>query len=89
MILNNYEGFIKWCKDNNDPTSILQFIQTKEKQIEFCKFIKDNYKTKKMLGRVSCMSKTLKKHHKTGYIYIDKENEYLNINMRKSLLELD
>lgn len=88
MILNNYEGFIKWCKDNNDPTSILQFIQTKEKQIEFCKFIKDNYKTKKMLERVSCMSKTLKKHHKTGYIYIDKENEYLNINMRKSLLEL-
>ena len=42
-----------------------------------------------MLERVSCMSKTLKKHHKTGYIYIDKENEYLNINMRKSLLELD
>ena len=86
MILNNYEGFIKWCKDNNDPTSILQFIQTKQKQIEFCKFIKDNYKTKKMLERVSCMSKTLKKHHKTGYT--DKKNEYLIVNMRKSLFEL-
>jgi len=86
MILNNYEGFIKWCKDNNDPTSILQFIQTEQKQMEFCEFIKNNYKTKKMLERVSCMSKTLKKHHKTGYI--DKKNEYLIVNMRKSLFEL-
>ena len=86
MILNNYQGFLKWCKDNNDPTSILQFIQTRQKQEEFCKFIKDNYKTKKMLERVSCMSKTLKKHHHNGYI--DKNNEYLIMNMRKSLFEL-
>jgi hypothetical protein len=85
MILNNYQGFLKWCKDNNDPISILQFIQTRQKQEEFCKFIKDNYKTKKMLERVSCISKTLKKHQ-TGYI--DKNNEYLIMNMRKSLFEL-
>lgn len=86
MILNNYEGFLKWCKDNNNTSSILQFIQTKEKQEEFCKFIKDNYKTKEMLERVSCMSKTLKKHHQIGNI--NKNNEYLIMNMCKSLFEL-
>jgi hypothetical protein len=47
ILLNNYQGFLFWCKTNN--FSLLQFKKTTKNQHEFCKFIEKNYNSKSML----------------------------------------
>jgi len=81
IILNIYQEFLIWCQNNNTSESILQFVHKKEKQIEFCKFIEDNYKTKNMLERVNCISNMFE-HYK------DRNVNNLLKNMRKSLMEI-
>ncbi len=50
ILINNYQGFLSWCKNNN--FSLLQFKKTLVNQKEFCKFIEKNYKTKSMLNGI-------------------------------------
>ena len=44
ILINNYQGFLLWCKTNN--FSLLQFKKTVANLKEYCNFIKKNYKTK-------------------------------------------
>jgi len=50
ILLNNYTDFLIWCKKNNN--SILQFKKTSINLKRFCEFIKNRYKTKRMLENV-------------------------------------
>jgi len=84
VILNDFEKFFMWCINNNK--NILQFDNTQKKQIEFCKFIENNYKTKILLDRINCISELLlmfKNNNTNGSI------QELLQNMRKSLCELE
>ena len=51
ILINNYQGFLYWCKTNN--YSIIQFKKTTTNQREFCNFIEKNYKTSSMLNSVA------------------------------------
>lgn len=84
VILNDFENFFEWCINNNK--NILQFDNTKEKQIEFCKFIENNYKTKLLLDRINCISGLLLEFKNNN---ISSSIQELLQNMRKSLCELD
>jgi hypothetical protein len=57
ILLNNYQGFLFWCKKNN--LSLLQFKKTLANQDEFCKFIEKNYKTSSMLESIDISQKFL------------------------------
>jgi O-glycosyl hydrolase len=84
VILNDFENFFMWCIKNNK--NILQFDNTEKKQIEFCKFIENNYKTKLLLDRINCISGLLlefKNNNTSSSI------QELLQNMRKSLCELE
>ena len=80
ILLNNYPGFLNWCKVNN--LSLLQFKKTLSNQKEFCIFIEKNYKTKSMMDCVNDTQEFFKNYKKN----ID--NEYLSNNLRMTLCEL-
>lgn len=84
ILLNKYEGFFEWCRNNND--SLLQFKRTIENQDKFCNFIINNYKSKQMLENVNSTEKLMKT------IVNGKKNQFhhdfLLINMRMTLCEL-
>ena len=42
ILLNNYNGFLEWCKTHN--FSILQFNKTNKNITDYCVFIENNYK---------------------------------------------
>jgi hypothetical protein len=83
IILNIYQEFLIWCKKNNSNDSILQFVHTEKKQMEFCKFIEKNYKTEIMLDRINCISRMFETHK-----FKLSKNKNLLKNMRKSLIEI-
>lgn len=74
-----------WCKTHNTSDSILQFVNTKKKQMEFCDFIDKNYKTELMMNRIHCISEMFEHYKHTN---TKKEVKYLLKNMRKSLMEI-
>uniref|UniRef100_A0A6C0LM36 Uncharacterized protein n=1 Tax=viral metagenome TaxID=1070528 RepID=A0A6C0LM36_9ZZZZ len=76
ILLNNFQGFLSWCATNN--LSLLQFKKTPTNELEFCKFIKRNFKSKTMLENMKCADKLVK----------DKRNAYVNNNLRMSLCEM-
>lgn len=86
VILNDFEEFFMWCIKNNK--NILQFDNTEKKQIAFCKFIENNYKTRQLLNRINCISGLLLKFRNNNTSKNSSANELLQ-NMRKSLCELD
>lgn len=83
ILMNNYQGFLSWCKTNN--LSLLQFKKTIKHQMDFCKFIENNYKSKSMLIGVSetksFFNESLKKGKKINLTYI-------LTNLRMSICEL-
>ena len=85
IILNIYQDFLIWCQNNNTNDSILQFEKTKEKQMEFCKFIENNYKTKNMLNKINCISNMFENYRNSKK---NKNIDNLLRNMRKSLIEI-
>jgi uncharacterized protein YerC len=80
ILLNNYQGFLLWCKINN--TNLLQFKRNEISQISYCELIKKNYKTQSMLENVDKMKNFLlkinEKHTKT----------FLLSNLRMTLCEM-
>ena len=83
ILINNYQGFLSWCKTNN--FSLLQFKKTTSNLKEFCNFIRNNYKTKLMLDNIKyselCLQKVKKeKKHK--------HQKFLLTNMRMSICEM-
>jgi len=83
ILINNYQGFLSWCKINN--FSLLQFKKTTSNLKEFCNFIKNNYKTKLMLDNVKSSEMCLQKvKNEKNYKY----QKFLLTNMRMSICEM-
>lgn len=81
VILNNYQGFLAWCKTNN--LSLLDFKKTTANQLLFCKFVEKNYKSNSLLNCIHESSIFLSKIKKK------KENhKFILKNMRMSICEL-
>jgi hypothetical protein len=82
IMMNNFQGFLNWCKNNN--FSLLDFKKTTGNQEQFCQFIKKNYKSKSMLNCVLESEKILSKinRSKKGSI------KYILSTMRMSICEL-
>lgn len=67
VLINNFQGFLSWCNKHN--FSIMQFKKTPANQIEFCKFIKRNYKSKSMINNVNAIEQLFQnKKVNKGYI---------------------
>lgn len=82
VLINNYQGFLSWCKSNN--LSLLQFKKTTKNQLEFCKFIENNYKSNSMLYGITETKSFLKDLRKQS----KKTNLYALSNLRMSICEL-
>jgi len=83
ILINNYQGYLSWCKSNN--FSLLQFNKTPSNQKEFCKFIEKNYKTSSMLNGIVDTQSFLKDINKKR----KKPNlNYILSNLRMSICEL-
>jgi len=85
ILLNNYQGFLSWCKTNN--LSLLQFKKTLSNQTEYCRLIERNYKTKSMLEGVDQTQQFLielrtKKNRNSI------ANKFIMSNLRMSICEL-
>lgn len=83
ILLNNYTDFLVWCKKNNN--SILQFKKTSINLKHFCEFIKNRYKTKRMLENVRMSENflnTLRNRKKT------KELKFILSTLRMSICEM-
>jgi len=83
VLINNYQGFLSWCKTNN--LSLLQFKKTIKNQSDFCNFIANHYKSSSMLNGVtetkSFLNDIRKKSKKINLSYILS-------NLRMSISEL-
>jgi hypothetical protein len=83
IMINNYQGFLSWCKTNN--LSLLQFKKTLKNQIEFCNFIENNYKSTSMLNGISETKSFLNDMRKKS----KRMNlSYILSNLRMSICEL-
>lgn len=83
ILMNNYQGFLYWCKTNNH--SLIQFEKTSRNQKEYCEFIKSNYKSASMLDNVLETQEFLNNMQKKG----KKTNlNYILSNLRMSICEL-
>jgi hypothetical protein len=81
VLLNNFQGFLKWCNKNN--VSLLDFKKTTDNLRDFCEFIRKNYKTESMLDGVYDSEEFLSKlKKKKGNM------KYILSNMRMSICEL-
>jgi hypothetical protein len=77
VLLNNYQSFLSWCDKNND--SLLQFKQTPENQMDFCRFIEKNFKSSSMLDGV---------RRANDIFYKGTNHKFLFKNMRMTIAEL-
>ena len=83
ILMNNYQGFLVWCKKNN--LSLLQFKKTSLNQQEYCKFIEKNYKINTMMTGVDQSQKFLNVLYSKNKRVND---NYILSNMRMSICEL-
>ena len=79
VLINNFQGFLSWCDKNN--VSLLQFKKTPTNELEFCKFIKRNYKTTSMINNITAMEQLLHHHKKKG-------KDFIMTNLRMTACEL-
>ena len=87
ILINNYQGFLAWCKNNN--FSLLQFKKTLANQREFCKFIEKNYKTTSMTEGIQSAEGFLNNIEKNrGTKMSNKNLSYTLMNLRMSICEL-
>jgi hypothetical protein len=81
VLMNNYQGFLSWCKTNN--LSLIDFKKTIGNQKKFCEFIGKNYKTQSLLSNIHQSQIFLEKIKKKKEI-----NKIILTNMRMSITEL-
>jgi hypothetical protein len=82
VLLNNYPGFLYWCKTHN--FSLLQFNKTPKNLHDFCVFIEKNYKKSDMLDNVNNSEFLLSEINKKK---TDK-TKFILSNMRMSICEM-
>jgi len=81
VLMNNYQGFLSWCKTNN--LSLFDFKKTTGNQKQFCEFIEKNYKTQSLLYNIRQSQIFLAKIKKKK-----ENNKFILTNMRMSITEL-
>jgi hypothetical protein len=81
VLINNYQGFLNWCKTNN--LSLLDFKKTIGNQKQFCKFVEKNYKIQSLLDGIHNSQIFLSKLKKKKW-----NNNFILSNMRMSICEL-
>jgi hypothetical protein len=83
VLMNNYQEFLNWCNTNNH--SLIQFEKTNKNQNDYCKFIKNSYKSASMLNNVletQDFLNNIKKKEKKSNL------NYVLSNLRMSICEL-
>jgi hypothetical protein len=83
ILINNYQGFLYWCKNNN--YNILQFKKSTASQSDFCKFILANYKTSSFLNGIDETEIFFNKLQQTKKKWSSK---FILSNLRMSICEL-
>jgi hypothetical protein len=83
VLINNYQGFLYWCKNNNH--SLLQFNKTVKNQMSYCDLIKKSYKSNSMLENVLETQEFFKKIKSKEK---KQDLNYILSNMRMSICEL-
>jgi hypothetical protein len=88
ILMNNYQGFLSSCKTNN--STLLQFKKTVSNQLQYCKFIENNYRTKTMLENVRETENFFYKNNKNNKNNkLNNQNfQYILSNLRMSICEL-
>jgi len=81
VLINNYQGFLTWCSNNN--LSLLNFKKTIGNQKQFCKFIEKNYKISSMLNGIHESNIFLSKIKKKKG-----NHKFILSNLRMSICEL-
>jgi hypothetical protein len=81
VLMNNYQGFLSWCKNNN--LSLLDFKKTTGNQKLFCEFFEKNYKRQSLLYNINQSEIFLAKLKKKKEV-----SKFILINMRMSISEL-
>jgi len=81
VLLDNYQGFLYWCKHNN--LSLLDFKKTIGNLTELCKFIETNYKNRYLLNDIQVFDALLSKIKKKKNV-----KKFLLSNLRMSICEL-
>jgi hypothetical protein len=81
VLINNYQGFLSWCKLNN--LSLLDFKKTIGNQKQFCKFVEKNYKIQSLLDGIHESQIFLSKIKKKKV-----NHNFVLYNMRMSICEL-
>lgn len=72
ILLNNYTGFLSWCKKHN--FSLLQFKKTSSNLNQYCKFIEENYKRSDLLKNIQHTDSFLNDIHEENYILNNNNN---------------
>lgn len=84
ILMNSYQDFLKWCKENN--SNLLEFKKTEKTQMSFCDFIFHHYNKRSMLKGVKIASELLDYvHQEPG---LSKRTNHIIYNLRMSLCEL-
>jgi hypothetical protein len=89
ILMNNYQGFLSWCKIHN--FSLLQFKKTPSNLKEFCNFIEKNYKTTSMIEGVEVTEiffNKLNTNNLNKNSTNKNKNGYIISNLRMSVCEL-
>ena len=89
ILMNNYQGFLYWCKSNNN--TLLQFRKSSINIDNYCKFIEKNYKTTSMLENIERTEKLFEfiKSKNVNNLEIEKKiYKFINTNLRMSVCEM-
>jgi hypothetical protein len=82
ILLNNYNGFLEWCKTHN--FSLLQFNKTNKNITDYCVFIENNYKRSDMLRNVQQTEHFFRELKNNEH----NKHSFLLTNMRMTIAEL-
>lgn len=74
ILLNQYQGFLMWCKNNNN--TLLHFRKSPANVVQFCKFIEKNYKISSMIRNVERTEE------------LKSDNNFIKTNLRMSVCEM-
>ena len=77
VLIYSYQDFLLWCESNN--SEILSFKKTQQNILDFCKFIKEKYKTNDLIQFIKMIQSS----------EITNKNKFMNNNLRMTLCELD
>ena len=80
IFFNNFDKFLQWCaffNGNSKESILIQFKNTSDNQMELCKYIKNEYKSKEMIDNINLHQQ----------IFKSSKNKKLLTTLKKSICE--